>query len=94
MLEFLSESDPNTLALADRVQQGDSSAITQMQQAFFDAKYPGLQLKDLADDDFVRASREFLKNDGGLRNLIGDEVGGWMGRLAAWLRLSGPVGTG
>lgn len=68
VLDFLSQGDEATVALAERVQAGDASAIKAMQQSFMDAKYPGINLEALMDDDFVRASRSKLLND---------EVGRW-----------------
>lgn len=68
MLEFLNQSDDaelqaKTVALAERVQSGDSSALRELQQSFMDFKYGGLKLEALMDDDFVKASRSALLND-------------------------------
>lgn len=63
VLEFLAKGDEATVAMAERVQNGDSSAIRQMQQAFMDDAYPGLNLESLMDDDFVKQARNQLLND-------------------------------
>lgn len=74
VLEFLEKGDEATLALADRVQKGDSAAIYELQQNFFDANFPGLTIKDLPDDEFVKSAREWFKNgDFGMKELIGEE---------------------
>lgn len=63
MLEFLNQGDEKTVELAAKVQQGDSSALRELQQSFMDAKYGGLKLEALMDDDFIKASRSALLND-------------------------------
>ncbi len=73
VLEFLKKGDANTLALAEKVSQGDASAIFDLQQNFMDEQFPGLTIKSIPDDEFVMAARSFLENDEGLKNLIGEE---------------------
>jgi hypothetical protein len=64
VLEFLSKGDDATVALAERVQAGDSQAIREMQQAFMNEAYPSIgNLEALMDDDFVRSARKQLLND-------------------------------
>jgi len=73
VLEFLQKGDENTLALAQKVKEGDSGAIWDLQQSFMNTEFPGLNIRELADDDFVKAARDFLINDEGLAGLIGEE---------------------
>jgi len=73
VLEFLQKGDENTLALAQKVKEGDSGAIWDLQQSFMNTEFPGLNIRELADDDFVKAARDFLINDEGLTGLIGEE---------------------
>ena len=73
VLEFLQKGDENTLALAQKVKEGDSGAIWDLQQSFMNTEFPGLNIRELPDDDFVKAARDFLINDEGLAGLIGEE---------------------
>jgi hypothetical protein len=73
VLEFLQKGDEATLALAERVKGGDHEAIWDLQQAFMSTEFPGLNIKELPDDEFVMAARQFLLNDEGLSRMIGEE---------------------
>jgi|SRR6056297_1127123 len=73
VLEFLKNGDEATLALAEKVKAGDSSAIWDLQQKFMSAEFPGLNLKELPDDDFIKAARTLFTKDEGLSGLIGEE---------------------
>lgn len=76
VLEFLQKGDEETLALAQKVKEGDSAAIWDLQQAFMNTEFPGLNIRELADDDFVMAARKFFVEDKegrDLANLIGEE---------------------
>ena len=73
VLEFLKKGDATTLALAEKVSQGEAGAVFDLQQNFMNAEFPGLSIKDIPDDDFVKAAREFFMNDEGMKGLISEE---------------------
>lgn len=73
VLQFLQKGDEETLALAEKVKGGNSGAIWDLQQKFMSTEFPGLNIRELPDDDFVKAARDFFMEDRGLAGLIGEE---------------------